>query len=215
METIPKILHMIWIGEKQAPDYYYIHFDKWKQLMPDWEFKLWSNQELQPELIDYTYLDLINKSTIGAQKADLLRYYVVNKFGGYYVDADIIPERSLSELDSKNKNLILCHDLEITWGYIINSFFAATPDHPLLELILRQMYSVDFNNKDIHLTTGPAALGGAYQCMKENLDCLILPYWYFYRNKKGDLDLNGTYLTEDREDIFGSHRYAATWTTNE
>lgn len=211
MKPIPKILHMIWVGVNSAPDYFFENLAAWKQLMPDWEFKIWTNADLTVTNIDKEYLDLINKADTGAQKADLLRYYVVNKFGGYYVDSDITPQRSLNELDTNTHNIVLCHDLKIDWAYIINAFFAASPKHPILEFVIQQMYNVDYNNSEIHLTTGPAALGKAYFNFKNNLNCLILPYWFFYRNKKGDLDINGIPLTEDKIGAFGSHRYAATW----
>jgi hypothetical protein len=47
--------------------------------------------------------------------------------------------------------------------------------------------------------------------MKDKVNGLILPYWYFYRNKKGDTKIDGTIIEEDIGNIFGSHRYAATW----
>lgn len=202
---------MIWIGENEAPDYFFDNLEKWKELMPSWDIKVWTNSDLTEDKIEPSYLALINKSNIGAQKADLLRFYVVNKFGGYYVDSDIVPLRNLTELDGENKDFIICHDLHIEWEYIINAFFAATPNNPALNLIQERMYEVDFNRKDIHLTTGPARLGEAYFNFREELDFMVLPYWYFYRNKIGDIDLDGTYLTSDKIGAFGSHRYAATW----
>lgn len=211
MKPIPNILHMIWVGNDPIPNYFFENLASWKLLMPDWEFKVWTNTDLTTENIDNDYLNLINKTNIGAQKADLLRYYVVNRFGGYYVDSDITPLRSLNELDTNTHDLVLCHDLKIEWAYIINAFFAASPKHSLLEFVIQQMYNVDYNKPEIHLTTGPAALGNAYFNFKDNLNCLILPYWFFYRNKKGDLDINGIPLAEDKTGAFGSHRYAATW----
>lgn len=211
MKKIPEILHMIWIGDNEAPDYFFDNLEKWRNLMPNWDIKVWTNSDLTEDKIESSYLALINKSNIGAQKADLLRFYVVNKFGGYYVDSDILPLRNLSELNGEDKDFIICHDLNIEWEYIINAFFAATPNNPALNLIQERMYEVDFNRKDIHLTTGPARLGEAYFRFKEELDFMVLPYWYFYRNKVGDIDLDGSCLTQDKFGAFGWHWYAATW----
>lgn len=215
MKTIPNILHMIWVGDVAAPSYFLENYTKWKQLMPEWEIRLWTNKDLHTGVIDKNYLDLINKTNIGAQKADLLRYYIINKFGGYYADGDIIPERSLNELNIDTQDLIICHDLQIEWAYIAIGFFAASSNHPLLQHVIHKMYNVDFSISNIHLTTGPAAFGSAYFALKDTLNCLILPHWYFYRNKKGDIGIDGIYLKDDINGIFGSHRYAATWMKNE
>lgn len=211
MNVIPKILHMIWIGEKEIPDYFFKNLSAWKTLMPGWEFKLWLNSDLRDDKIDLNYLNLINNAKIGAQKADLLRYYVVNKFGGYYVDSDITPIRSLDYLELNGQEFIICHDLEITWPYIINSFFASIPNSKILKFIIEKMKNIDLSIKEIHLTTGPSALGSAYFEFKDTFNFLVLPYWFFYRNKKGDMDVDGRILFEDKSGSFGSHMYAGTW----
>ncbi len=45
-EIIPKKLHMIWVGNDLAPEYVQKFFLKWKELMPEWECKLWTNNDL-------------------------------------------------------------------------------------------------------------------------------------------------------------------------
>lgn len=215
MNKIPNILHVIWVGDVTPPNYFYENLASWKQFMPDWEFKVWTNEEIKADIIDLSYLELLNKTRNGAQKTDLLRYYVVNKFGGYYVDADIKPERSLLELNAENNDFVICHDLEITWEYIMCAFFAATANNPILQYAIEQMYNVDYSNKEQHLTTGPGALGRAYFAEKQKVNSLILPYWYFYRNKKGSQHLDGTAVLEDIPGAFGSHQYAQTWVTTE
>lgn len=215
MSKIPKILHMIWIGDDMPPNYFYENNLKWKQLMPDWEFKLWMNNDLNENMIHPNYLSLIDKAHTGAQKADLLRYYIIYHFGGYYVDADVLPKKSLNELQIENFDVVLCHDLEITWEYVAIGFFGAKESHPLFKLILDKMSTINLNTKDIHLETGPAALGKAYFEMKENLNCKILPHWYFYRNQENDIGIDGNIINKDIDEAFGTHTYAATWIKNQ
>lgn len=208
---IPDVLHMIWVGDDKPPEYFYKNQQKWRDLMPDWEFKIWTNQDINDKNVDFNYLELINRCQNGAQKADLLKYYFVNKFGGYYVDADVNPNRSLKELDVNNYDLILCHDLEITWEYIAVGFFAGIPNNPVLRNIIEKMKEVDFSDEKQHLTTGPGAMGKAYFKNKDKVKTLKLPYWYFYRNQKGDRDINGNIIERDVKESFGTHTYAATW----
>lgn len=218
-EIIPKILHMLWVGDAPAPDYFYDNLNRWKELMPSWEFKIWTNKELTEDLIEASYLNLINTATKGAQKADLLRYYVVHKYGGYYMDSDITPIRSLDEINVFNYSCVVCHDRPwITWPYIINAFFGSVASHELLNHVITQMYSVDLTRSDIHMVTGPAALGNAYFALRDRIKCVVLPYFYFYKNKIGDISVGefvdskyGSYLTQDVEGALGHHKYAATW----
>lgn len=224
MKKIPNILHMIWVGADSPQDYFGKNLAIWKELMPDWEFKVWTNTDLTIDNIDESYLNLINKTNIGAQKADLLRYYVVNKFGGYYVDADTIPERSLEELDVESYDLVVCHDMPyiepligVQDPYLSIGFFGACPKHSIFEHLLPKMYNVDFSRNDVHLTTGPHVFGIAYEQIRKNSKNIMLPYWYFYRNKIGDIGPGelgseyGVYLQENKTGVFGSHKYAATW----
>lgn len=215
MKKIPNILHMIWVGDVSPPNYFYENLAIWKQLMPDWGFKVWTNEKINELNIDSSYLKLVEKCNNGAQKADLLKYYTVYKFGGYYVDADVEPIKSLNEINIDNHDIVICHDLEITWEYIAVGFFGASINNPVLKSAIDDMQNIDLTDKDQHLTTGPGAMGRAYFKNKEKVNSIILPYWFFYRNKKGDLDINGIPLTEDKIGAFGSHRYAATWVKKE
>jgi mannosyltransferase OCH1-like enzyme len=219
MTIIPKILHMIWLGEKERPEYFDININRWKDLMPSWDFKIWTNEHLTEEYIEKSYLQLINKASKGAQKADLLRYYMVYKYGGFYVDADVTPLKSLDFIKTYNYSTVICNDRPwITWAYISIGFFGSVKESEFLKFIIDNMYKVDLENKDIHLTTGPAALGLAYFNLREKISCLVLPYFYFYRNKVGDIGPGscadskfGVYLKDNIDEALGHHFYAATW----
>ena len=132
-EIIPKKLHMIWVGNDLAPEYVQKNFLKWKELMPEWECKLWTNNDLLDNESNRLLfpLNFIQISTIPAQKADIMRYFIIKNFGGVYVDADITPYKSLNPILEKG-SFVACHDLPITWGYISIGFFAATPKHFLM-----------------------------------------------------------------------------------
>lgn len=211
MNNIPKILHMIWVGDNPPGSYYFENLNRWKELMPGWSILSWTNEKLTNLEIDQGYLSLIQKCRNGAQQADLLKYYLVNKYGGVYVDADVVPKRSLEELDLSDNDIVLCHDLPVTWEYIAVGFFASKPGNPILQYAIQGMFEVDFNDVQQHLTTGPGAMGRAYFYNKESCKVLFLPYYYFYRNIKGDQGIGGELVNEDYEEAFGSHRYACTW----
>lgn len=213
-KKIPDILHMIWVGEKAPAEYFWSNLNKWKSLMPNWKFIVWTNDKLATENIDESYIELINKSTSGAQKADILRYYAIKKYGGFYVDADITPIKSLDTIERYDYDVILCHDLLDTNQYIATGFFAAIPNHVLFNNIVKEIYYVDFNNINIHLTTGPYILGKEVGKINwtEYQKYLMLPYWTFYRNRIGDPGPTmPNRIERDHPDAIGHHAYLGTW----
>jgi mannosyltransferase OCH1-like enzyme len=185
---IPKILHMVWVGENSPPNYFYENLIGWIKLMPDWDFKVWSNDSLTEYFFDSKYLKLINSGNHGAQKADMIRYYVIKKLGGFYIDADIIPNKSLEDILNLNTSIVVCHDLPITWPYIINSFFGAIPNHPAINLACEKVFNCDLNSPDIHMQTGPKLFGECINTFGLDKVSVLHPNC-FYRNMTGQISL--------------------------
>jgi hypothetical protein len=97
--TIPKIIHQIWLGPKQIPAKHQENSNQWRALHPDWEYKLWTEKDI--ENWDFSSKDLFNRSSSYQEQADLLRYEVLIKYGGLYLDFDYQPFKSLDEVHSK------------------------------------------------------------------------------------------------------------------
>jgi hypothetical protein len=154
--NIPPILHMIWVGEKPVPKFFVDYFLQWKKLMPSWYFMIWTNEKLTTEYFDENFLELIKTVKPPAQKADLIRYYILEKWGGFYVDADVIPKRSLEDLRYIDNDVIVCNDILINWEFISTGFIASVPHHPAFKKMYENVYSIDLENKEYHITTGPA-----------------------------------------------------------
>jgi mannosyltransferase OCH1-like enzyme len=133
VNQIPRIIHLIWVGDNPKPNYLLDNLNKWKELMPSWDIKLWTNNDISTKHFPLNIIKLLNKVNKGAQKADIMRYYIMAKYGGFYLDSDVTPYRSLEPLITQlpNINAILCHDFELTWAYISIGFFSAIPNHPI------------------------------------------------------------------------------------
>ncbi|MEO6949659.1 MAG: glycosyltransferase [Ginsengibacter sp.] len=86
-QTIPKIIHQIWIGPHTPPWKWINSFrEEFMKYFPDWEYKLWREYDIDK-------LDLINRDLYDAEpdfagKTDILRYELLYHFGGIYIDAD-------------------------------------------------------------------------------------------------------------------------------
>lgn len=196
--NIPKIIHLIWVGENDPPSYFNLHFRKWKELMPDWELRVWRNEDITLQHFPEDIIQLLKTVKKGAQQADIMRYFIMEKYGGVYLDSDITPHKTLESLiQIPDAKVILCHDLELTWQYISIGFFAAEPNHPLFKLCAQLCYAVKLNTEDVHMQTGPRLLGEAVSRITDN-KIILLPTKFFYRN-------------ETYDGRFGHHFYAKQW----
>ena len=209
---IPKLLHLIWVGTNPIPDSLIHYVDKWRELMPTWKVRLWRNKDINSDEFEEGALKLIHASNTGVQKADIMKYYIVNKHGGVYMDADVEPHKSFDAILHLPYNVVLCHDLDFTWAYIAVGFFAASPNHPLLEKCCQLLCHAELNNGSPHLHTGPRIMGRAiFELISKEEKYGLLPIQSFYRNKKGQEWIDCSVVGEDYVDRFGSHLYAKSW----
>lgn len=80
--TIPKIFHHIWIGNKALPSKQVEWRNHMLSLHPDWEYRLWDDsntEELKP---------LLDRTSKGSAKANVVRVWAVLNHGGVYADTD-------------------------------------------------------------------------------------------------------------------------------
>ena len=88
---IPKIIHQTW-KTKEIPyrTYRKTWVDSWKKYHPDWEYRLWTDDDNR-EFIKAQYewfLEIYDGYVVGIQKADAIRYFLLHYYGGLYVDLD-------------------------------------------------------------------------------------------------------------------------------
>jgi mannosyltransferase OCH1-like enzyme len=140
--------------------------------------------------------------------ADIIRYYVVEKYGGVYMDADVTPHRSLDPILNLDTKVILCHELDVEWEYMSVGFFAATQNHPLFKLVCKRIKKALLNTKEPHLHTGPKLFGQCVSDVKLEQPCTVLPTKYFYKNMR-DTSHIGEYNGEkDYDERFGNHFFS-------
>lgn len=83
---IPKTIHYCWFGRGEIPQLAKDCISSWHRHMPDWEFKLWNEDNFDVNQIPYT------KEAYEAGKyafvSDYVRLWVLEKAGGVYLDVD-------------------------------------------------------------------------------------------------------------------------------
>jgi len=133
---IPKIIHQIWIGPKIPPAYFNTLAEKVKALHPDWEYHLWNDESLADLKLDNW--DIVEKSKNWAEKSDIIRCSLLDRFGGVYMDEDVEIFSALDELHEKYDfyaGMEFPHKVATTnnrvWVGI--SIMASKPGHPIMK----------------------------------------------------------------------------------
>jgi len=96
---IPKIIHQTW-KTSEIPENWKFGVDECKRIHNDYEYKLWTD-EMMEEFVKKEYPDFyqIYKSyKYHIQRCDAFRYLVLYKYGGIYIDMDIVCKKKLDNL---------------------------------------------------------------------------------------------------------------------
>ena len=166
---IPKILHQVWVGPKPPP---HVLMKTWKDYHPSWEYRLetslrgWRNQLLIDSLPGWD------------AKADVIRYELLERFGGIYVDADT---ECVSPLDRDERFLNQgCWAGYVSEteepGYINNAVIGARPGSVFISDLVSGLK--DSNPND----PSPVATGPFYftKIASRHPELVVFPSYYFY-----------------------------------
>lgn len=170
---IPKIMHHVWIGGADIPPLYQNYLDECKKLHPDWEFKIWGDKDISD--LGLEYQDLYDKSRLYPGKTDIIRFEVVNRFGGVYRDMDIKCLRSIDDLNHQYELYTSLEPASIWNRPAINTgLLAAKANHPMLKKMLERIrLNIDYKLNDFdsgvvsHYTKDIQSLG---------VDLFMLPF---------------------------------------
>ncbi len=80
---IPRVIHQLWIGPKRRPARL---MQTWKDKHPDWEYVLWDEDGLK----DFGFENQLQIDAMPEWngKADIMRYEILHRHGGVFMDAD-------------------------------------------------------------------------------------------------------------------------------
>ncbi len=94
MTGIPKLIHFVWTGAAELPEWGRRHMDAFARLNPGYAIKLHGDAALAPQ-----YRAAWERFPLPVQRADLIRYSVLEREGGWYFDLDFLPFRPLDEAE--------------------------------------------------------------------------------------------------------------------
>jgi mannosyltransferase OCH1-like enzyme len=80
------------------PEEFVAYGEVWRQLMPHWDLRLWTEANLPHEIINRAEFDGAPANDAHRWRSDILRLDLLLRYGGVYVDADTEPLRALDPL---------------------------------------------------------------------------------------------------------------------
>ena len=148
--TIPKIIHRIWLGEKELPRQARVYGTRWRALHPDWTVKLWTAQDIPSDL---QLRGLVDRVNVTAMKSDILRYELLYRFGGVYVDVDVEPLKNIEPLLGGVEAFVGYEDSD----NVCNAVIGSVPGHGLLHSLVKNIQASveDPATSTVNLKTGP------------------------------------------------------------
>ena len=184
-QKIPKIIHQIWIGPKEVPWKWINSFkEDFMKKHPGWKYYLWTDKEVAK-------LNLVNKTHYDNEKgyngkADILRYELLYKFGGIYIDADsywlgldlgdLIKQTNYTGFFAAIENKEKCNKC------LANGVMGSSVNNPIAK------YLVDILNKQYnkhirdYAVVGPWVTVGPYYIdqILYKFNITVFPDYYFY-----------------------------------
>ncbi|MCM1140042.1 MAG: glycosyl transferase [Muribaculum sp.] len=84
---IPKVIHYCWFGRGPMPQVAYECIESWKKFLPDYEIRLWNEDNFDINICTYTAEAYRSKKY--AFVSDYARLWIINRYGGVYFDTDV------------------------------------------------------------------------------------------------------------------------------
>lgn len=156
---IPKILHQIWIGSKICPSKV---MDTWKIKHPDFEYIFWNEEEFEKREIFFECQEKIDLISEINGKADIMRWELLYKFGGIFVDADSICIEPIDDYFLSKPAFASYENESVRKGLVATGTMGFPPHHPLcrdvIDWILSDESTSVIKNMKAWLSVGPGIL---------------------------------------------------------
>ena len=163
---IPKILHQVWLGPNDIPEEFVIWISNWKSLHPDWTYMLHTDKDI-PQHLEY----YINSCKHFSSKSNIMRLYVVNKYGGVYCDTDFEWNKNI-DCFLDNNFIVSKQGLSV----YCNAFFGSVANNEILKWQLDQIQ----NYYKLSPPWGPELLTLAVAKYRDQITELPTKYVYPY-----------------------------------
>lgn len=176
--------------------------ESWKHYNPDWEYKLWTDDSIQ------TDIDLINKDALLREKtysgkSDILRYEILYKYGGLYLDTDFECLKPITPF-LEDKEFVVCSERN---RFLCGAFLASIPKHKYLKLLIDGIPERESTYPDAkpNVKYGPVYLTHVVGMDKGYAQEYVFPYGWWEKHRRNE-DFRKTC-----PNAYAVHHWAGSW----
>lgn len=209
-EMIPRVIHYCWFGNGQIPSMEQKCIDSWKRICPDYEIKLWNENNY--DVGKNNYMKQAYESKKYGFVPDYARLDIIYNHGGIYLDTDVEVVRSFDSLlmlkgfmGFESKNLVA-----------LGLGFGATPGNSIIKKMLD-----DYNDRNFLKTDGSMDLTASPFIQTELLKGCGLKLDNNFQQIDDMVILPAECLCPDNnmfphvtENTFSIHKFSGSWTSD-
>ncbi len=189
---IPRMIHQMWIGDKPLP---HKLLKTWQNKNPSCVYVLWTDSMLR--YFDFQNIWQRDNTPELAGKCDIMRYEILHKYGGIFIDADTECTNELDNFFFMEKRFTCFEDEEyrgnpIIEGLVTPSFMGCEPNDSLFGLIILEISHMKEITEAAWIQTGPVMFTKMVNKWQHTFPTTIYPSWYFVPNKPSGINYSGT-----------------------
>ena len=206
---IPCIIHTFWFGQKAIPKNVKKYIESWRKNNPGYQIKIWTEKNY--DVNKNKYSSQAYKKSKYAFVSDYARLEILYKYGGIYLDTDILVCKSFDNLLEKKAFIGYQNDLELNTGVI-----GAEKNNKWIGQLLKLYDDRQFINLDgsIDLTTNVEIITeytnkifklDNNKTIQEFSDLTVYPFEYFCAKSLVDGKIYKTHKT------YAIHEFSGSW----
>lgn len=236
---IPQIIHIMWLGKK-LPEEYQPYVASWRKFHPNWTILFWTDNPInynQGNEVMYTFDQLVqrlarvrggesivintdqlkfenrgfyDRANNYGEKSDILKWEIVYRFGGVYVDTDFECLQPLDVFHHTYDFYTGIQPLDTNMVQLGAALYGAIPSHPILEACVNNIKK-NQDIKQIIVKTGPIHFTKMFLAVAgtTGLKDVAMPASYFY---PCGYEQKGLPQKEWRQpESYAIHHWAGSW----
>ena len=149
---IPRIIHYCWFGKQPFPSLLVTCIDSWRAIMPNYTILKWDESNVP--IFNCDFMKEAYEAGKWAFVSDYARYWILYKYGGFFLDCDVEVIKPFDDLCDENLFFAFQDHVKkdicfVAPGLIIG----AEKEHPYIREILNYYNSIHFKDElgNLHL----------------------------------------------------------------
>lgn len=211
---IPKIIHYCWFGKKRKPKMVKDCLASWKKYLPDYLIVEWNEKNAN---LSHPFVKEAYRQKKWAFVSDYVRLEIIEKFGGIYLDTDVMIVKNLDHFLEQE-----CFLGAENSDFINAAIFGALPDNSFIKSCRKIYDSLQFDKvSSLGQITIPRLITQNFRelySFKNDFSKLvtegalkIYPCMYFYPLPYEDRKNINNYKNYIKDETYVVHLWGSSW----